>query len=99
MGIINAQTKAELDRIRLIRNTFAHGISEISFDTPEIRNECEHIKFGAAVKAIVPALDQHFEMDSARGKFLMAARLYSVFLISRRSWEVEPDASPDKAAQ
>jgi hypothetical protein len=38
--LIGPQTKNNLDIIRLVRNAFAHSLSEIDFTTPEVERAC-----------------------------------------------------------
>jgi hypothetical protein len=40
LGLLNSDKRADLDRIRGIRNLFAHDLSRISFDTVEIKDAC-----------------------------------------------------------
>jgi hypothetical protein len=40
MGLFDSQIKQDLDRVREIRNLFAHSLHPISFDTPEIAAAC-----------------------------------------------------------
>lgn len=50
LGYIGKNTRAELDRIRAIRNVFAHSRLNLRFDTPEIRSECEKLKTAARMR-------------------------------------------------
>lgn len=43
LDLISAETKNDLDYIRHVRNAFAHARTEVSFDTPEIGNECRKL--------------------------------------------------------
>lgn len=45
LGVIPANARSELHRIRKIRNSFAHVAGSISFDTENIRNQCGHLIF------------------------------------------------------
>lgn len=38
LGLLTPEEATEIDRIRDIRNAFAHALTSISFDTPEIAN-------------------------------------------------------------
>lgn len=44
LGLYGPQTRADLDAIREVRNAFAHSMTPIDFDTPEIINVCNRIK-------------------------------------------------------
>lgn len=98
IGIINDQVRIDLEKIRQVRNTFAHSILEITFETPEISAACTGITTPGSVKEIAPGLDEDWEIDSPKGKFLMAAFLYAVLFISRERTDPQP-SSPDKPAQ
>jgi len=43
LGIIDAREYQSLEHIRLIRNAFAHTMTHISFDTPEIASQCKEL--------------------------------------------------------
>jgi hypothetical protein len=45
LRLYGPQTRAELDRIREIRNLFAHAKKKILFSTPEIAAMCSTLKF------------------------------------------------------
>ena len=40
LGIYGRKTRKDLDRVREIRNAFAHSSSDLSFDTPEVSAAC-----------------------------------------------------------
>jgi DNA-binding MltR family transcriptional regulator len=42
-GIIHAETKENIDRVRSIRNAFAHGKRSMKFDTTEVSELCGKI--------------------------------------------------------
>jgi hypothetical protein len=44
LGIVGPQTTSNLDIIRLVRNAFAHSLSEIEFTTPEVERACSVLK-------------------------------------------------------
>lgn len=43
MGIFGKRTKKELDRIRSVRNVFAHAVRPLSFETEQIKSTCENL--------------------------------------------------------
>lgn len=61
LQIIDAETAAALDRIRKIRNAFAHSQRSIDFKTPELLAECMSLKTRGMLKKLqeygVPADD------------------------------------------
>lgn len=89
IGIIGTEPKADLEKIRTIRNTFAHSILEIDFETPEIQTICKAIKFPKVVKSMIPKIDDAWEIQTAKGIFLMAVTLYAALLYSEPS-SVDP---------
>lgn len=44
LGLIGPQTTSNLEVIRLVRNAFAHSLSEIEFTTPEVERACSVLK-------------------------------------------------------
>lgn len=49
-GIIPAELAAELDKIRRIRNTFAHTDTKISFETPEVVSDVSRLAIKSDTK-------------------------------------------------
>jgi len=96
IGIIGDHVKVDLDKIRMVRNTFAHSVLEIDFDTPEIQAICKTITFPAASKSVAPGIDADWEIQTAKGIFLMAVTLYSALFISEPSSDASQTASPVK---
>ena len=93
LGIFAEHARDDLEKIRKVRNAFAHSIQEVSFDTPEVRDICNSISFPGQVKEIEPRIDQDWEIDTHKGKFLMAVFLYAnLFLCAPET----PSPSPDK---
>ena len=43
LGVYGPNTRADLDSIREVRNSFAHTMSPIYFNTPEVENVCKRI--------------------------------------------------------
>jgi hypothetical protein len=44
LGFVNPDMKIDLDLVRLIRNTFAHSSTLVSFSDPEIAEACDQLK-------------------------------------------------------
>lgn len=44
LGLIGQKTRRDLDRVREIRNAFAHARQAIAFTTPEIAHVCKHFE-------------------------------------------------------
>jgi DNA-binding MltR family transcriptional regulator len=43
LGLFGPKTRSDLDHVREIRNAFAHSMSLIRFDTPEVADICEQL--------------------------------------------------------
>jgi hypothetical protein len=43
LGLYGKQTRRNLDILRQVRNLFAHGMSQLTFATPEIANACREL--------------------------------------------------------
>ena len=96
IGVIGDEAKDDLEKIRTVRNTFAHSILEIDFETPEIQAVCKSIKVPAATKAMAPKIDEDWEIETAKGIFLMAVTLYSAIFLYEPEADAQEGASPDK---
>jgi DNA-binding MltR family transcriptional regulator len=101
IGTIGDDARNDLDRIRDVRNAFAHSILDhLDFDTLEIKQACDKILFPQQVKEIASGIDKDFEIESPKGKFLMAVTLYGCCLLAEPSAdESQRPASPDKPAR
>lgn len=88
LQIFGTKTRAELNRVREIRNVFAHARKPVSFDTPEIGHICQLMSFHdgvpiAANEKPPPA------MDSPKIRFIVnCVQLWS---------ELRAEAKRDKA--
>ncbi len=75
LGVYGPNTRADLDTIREVRNSFAHTMSPIYFNTPEVENVCKRI-------VILDQFDPRSELKDAstRTRFLTTAICFaSVF--------------------
>jgi len=74
-GVIDVEVRRDLDRIREIRNAFAHAIVPVTFATPEIIAACDD--FIVCKHYYRPAKPT---AETARAKFLAAsAQLFQLF--------------------
>lgn len=55
LKVIGPITKDDLDLIRLLRNGFAHSRMHFTFETPEVREVCEHFKLLTQFNIVIPA--------------------------------------------
>jgi DNA-binding MltR family transcriptional regulator len=72
LGIIGPIAKQDFDRIRVVRNVFAHTRRGTSFATPEIEHACNTLHFSKG-------MDITYTLD-AKMKFLMACANYAYAL-------------------
>lgn len=72
LGLISSDEKADLDRIRRIRNAFAHAPKSISFQTPEVADQCMALANGA------PLTDQE---NTARNRFVRIIHLRLIAMV------------------
>jgi DNA-binding MltR family transcriptional regulator len=75
MGIIGKLTRHDLEKLREIRNAFAHSIRHLSFDLPEIANIVESFN---ALKDSPEA-----EKFSVQHKFVTAATSLMMVLVGK----------------
>ena len=73
LGLIGPMARHDLDRIREIRNAFAHAKIDISFDTPAIVNIVEGLHFRA--------LASEWGTLNTQQKFSIVVRLLQIYLI------------------
>lgn len=92
MGWIGANLRADLDRVRSIRNDFAHNRSGLTFETNSIKDRCSqlytirvHNQF--SVSAVV----------TAREAFSYACTFISGYFISLTDRSTQPKTSPGNA--
>lgn len=74
LGVFNDEIRAQLDRIRSIRNAFAHTMQAIDFDHPVISVECS--KLNPSKISGLP-----FKANSPRESFLGSATLIGIAII------------------
>jgi hypothetical protein len=74
LGLIGPKARHDLDKIREIRNVFAHAKIDVSFDTPAVVNAINGMHFKAL------ALD--WSSLKTQEKFSLIVRLLQIYLIS-----------------
>lgn len=52
LGLLPEVARRDLDLVRQVRNDFAHHPSELSFDSPSIRDRCESTALGVHVRVL-----------------------------------------------
>jgi DNA-binding MltR family transcriptional regulator len=90
LGILDAEHRSQLDRIRTIRNAFAHSVSHFDFDHPTIKVECDKLD----PQRLLPA-DKLWKPDtnSSREKFTVCGQLIGLRIanhIQSKMDECEP---------
>lgn len=75
LGIITDEVRAQLDRVRSIRNAFAHSMKAIDFDHEIVASECN--KLSPSV-----IYGSKFAADTPREKFLSSATVIGIAIIS-----------------
>lgn len=73
LGLIGPKARHDLDRIREIRNAFAHAKISVTFETPAIANTISGLHFRA--------LSVDWETLSNQQKFGIVVRLLQIYLI------------------
>jgi hypothetical protein len=78
LGILNQEQRSQADRIRSIRNTFAHSVKPIDFDHPTIKAECEKLD---PKKLVLPNKRYVPRKDTGRERFTASATLISTSIM------------------
>ncbi|MFZ1107438.1 MAG: hypothetical protein WAN43_03675 [Rhodomicrobium sp.] len=83
MGLISDEDRLELNKIKNIRNDFAHNTSIITFETQAIKELCLTLKFGGTpAKGITPAMiDKMKDHSSSRFYFIHTVTHFQIELI------------------
>jgi hypothetical protein len=92
LGIINSELRSQLDRIRHIRNAFAHAMLVVSFDEPMIAQACNKLDHNRLIPGIFTLHE-----DTPRSRFTMAATFAMfmlLFEVQRRGTELRYGANP-----
>ncbi|MCE5361458.1 MAG: hypothetical protein JJ714_10925 [Acidithiobacillus sp.] len=92
LGLYGPITKGDLDIIRTIRNSFAHSMKALRFDSPEIEKQCNDLRFLKWISEIPkPGIELQKAQESLpptpKGRFLTTAgllawKLHNTFLPS-----------------
>jgi hypothetical protein len=87
LGIYGEVTREDLRRIKLIRNAFAHSPRAITFETPDVKEQCLALSYVSRIQTAVTLRPY----SDPRGKFLDTARLLLIDLhaIGSRKSEYE----------
>lgn len=88
LGIFERQTRRDLDRIREIRNAFAHSGLQLFFSTDEIANHCDQITLPARAADNVPVFGhEYWPPTDARGRYIETAFAYWAIFMNLASGE------------
>lgn len=92
-GIFGERVRAELEEIRNIRNQFSHATIIINFETKQIKDACNRLKFVDKMKRPHPqqySLDKAWPPTDPRIRYtITAAELTSYFGLMRVSPELK----------
>ena len=75
LDLIDPAARADLDRIRGIRNDFAHRRDDLRFSTPSIRDRCRQLRGAAACKA------GGWDLRSPKQRFVATAYFLTQYLL------------------
>jgi hypothetical protein len=76
LGVYGDEIRSQLDRLRIIRNAFAHSIRPITFDEPLVRKECFRLDPAALIDAEYQA-----DADAARERFTVVSQIIATQLL------------------
>lgn len=96
IGIIADETRATLDVLRRIRNAFAHAITPISFETPQIANACSLITIPKAYGPTTSEFSPAIALSSARRKYQRASQTiaHNLFVVAGVYSTIAPSPIP-----
>ena len=85
LGIFGPQTRKELDRLRHIRNAYAHSASQIKFITPEISAVCDQLSLYQKMTIL-----EKGAIEGPKDKYIATV----AFIASRLRQNVERETAP-----
>ena len=91
MGLIDTITKEDLNTIRNVRNVFAHAMGHVSFETLEIKQECERLKTTAEYK--IPTLDTTQAAPLNRQRYIAVSENITWKIFTKASEQMNEDGS------
>lgn len=100
LAIIGPNGFAELEKLREIRNVFAHAAHPIKFTTPRIAAHCKTLRLGNSQK-LPPAIEKLYEpafklsSKNPRDMFLRSAMMLYFLLDNTHYKEVRPKRDRD----
>jgi hypothetical protein len=92
LGIINSEVRSQLDRIRRIRNAFAHAMLTVSFEETPIAKECKKLDHNRLIPGITT-----FAEDSPRHRYYWATTFAVIVLlhhVTTRMTEIRYGVNP-----
>jgi hypothetical protein len=81
LSLYQEPLRVELDRIRAIRNAFAHSIAPLTFDEPLVAEQCAEL---AAMPGFEPSVDYASTGESPRDHFISVAMRVATHLLAIR---------------
>ncbi len=88
LGIFGPQTRNDLEHVRTIRNSFAHSMNMLRFETPEVADICALLHTPKTIKQMDRMLLALSEADTPRRRFIetvliLAGRLKGTIATSK----------------
>lgn len=75
LGVYGDEIKRQIDRVRTIRNAFAHAVLHISFDEPIVLEECKKLDPQALTE-----MEYRSEKGTPKERFLATGQMLAVHL-------------------
>jgi hypothetical protein len=79
LGCLGNEPRAQLERIRSIRNAFAHTVMGVTFDTPVISKECDKLN----PQALLSGADFEPEIGTQKERFIIVGVMIMIILVSQ----------------
>jgi spore coat polysaccharide biosynthesis protein SpsF (cytidylyltransferase family) len=79
LGCIGGEPRSQLERIRSIRNAFAHTVVGVTFDTPLISKECDKLN----PQALLEGAEYESEIGSKKERFIIVGIMIAIILMAQ----------------
>jgi hypothetical protein len=85
LGCIGHEPRLQLERIRSIRNAFAHTMTGVTFDTPLISKECDKLD----PQALLSGAEFEPELGTKKERFIIVGVMIMIILTSQIQHSVD----------
>lgn len=75
IGMLTPEYRKDIERIKSIRNYFAHETSPVSFSDKDVIQECENLQIWRATRADIP------DRDSPKERFKMSVKILMAMIV------------------